>query len=259
MSTADSRKGTRRSIMVIECLVGFAALTAGLLFIARPDGSLLGMARATLSGTAFSDYLVPGILLVLVVGGGTLAAAAAVALRTRNAAEIVLASGATLVVFEIVEEAMVGVNLQQPLVGLLGLALIALSFRLAGPMQAAEVELAGDVVTIRFPGASAFLAFKRPLVIPLAHISRVDRAAHGPDEQVQGFLGLGTWWPGAIGATRFHHAAGRVFWNVSDPANAIVLHLEQEHYSRMVIDVADPDGTVGAVRAALARRTRSAA
>ena len=50
-----------------------------------------------------------------------------------------------------------------------------------------------------------------------------------------------------------------MFLNVSDPANAIVVQLEQEHYSRLVIDVADPDRTIATVRAAIARQTRSAA
>lgn len=259
MSSGNSQTGTRMTIMVIEALVGIAALIAGLLFIVRPDGSLLGMARSTLSETAFSDYVVPGILLVIVVGGGTLVAACAVGLRTRNAAEIVLGSGAMLVFFELVESALIGLNPQQPLIAFLGLVLMALSLRLAGPMQAAQVELVGHRVMVRFPGASALLAFRRPLEIPLAHVHQVDRATHGPDEQWQGFLGLGTWLPGVVGAPRFHHASGRVFWNVSDPANAIVVQLQKEHYSRLVIDVADPDGTIATVRAAIAGQTRTAA
>jgi hypothetical protein len=245
--------------MVIECLVGIAALVAGILFIVRPDGSLLGMSKSSLSATAFSDYLVPGILLAVVVAGWTLAAAAAVFLLTRNAAEVVLGSGAMLVFFELVESALVGFNPQQPMIAFLGLVLIALSLRLAGPMEAAEVALAGDKVVIRFPGASILLAFKRPLEIPLRHIIAVDRATHGPEEQWHGFLGFGRWLPGIAGAPRFHHTSGRVFWNVSDRANALVVQLQQEHYSRLVIDVADPDGTIATVRAAIARQAHSAA
>ena len=252
MSSGASQKGTRMTIVVIEGLVGIAALIAGLLFIVRPDGSLLGMPRGTLSGTGFRDYLVPGILLVVVIAGVTLLGAGAVGLRTRNAAELVLAGGATLVLFEGVEEALIGFSPERPIVVLLGLVLIALSLRLAGPMEAAHLELAGDTLVIGFPGASALLAFKRPLAIPLAHVVQVDRATHGPEERLEGFLGLGTWLPGVVGAPRFRHGGGRAFWNVSDPANAIVVQLEQEHYSRLIVDVADPDGTIAAVRAAIA-------
>ncbi len=252
MSGQSSQKGTRVTIMVIEGLVGIAALIAGLLFIVRPDGSLLGMSRGTLSASGFRDYLVPGILLVVVIASGTLLAACAVGLRTRNAAEIVLVSGGMLILFEGVEEALIGFSPERPLVVILGLALIALSMLLSWPMQAAQIELAADTLVIRFPGSSALLAFKRPLAIPLAHVQQVDRATHGPDEQWEGFLGLGTLLPGIVGAPRFHHASGRVFWNVSDPANAIVFRLEAEHYSRLVIDVADPDGAIATVRAAIA-------
>ena len=246
-------------IVVIEGLVGIAALVAGLLLVVRPDGSLLGMARGTLSATGFGDYLVPGILLVIVVAGGTLLAAGAVGLRTRNAAELVLASGAMLLLFEGVEEALIGFSPERPLIVLLGLVLIALSLRLAGPIRPAQIEVAADTLVVRFPGSSALLTFKRPLAIPLAHVRKVDRATHGPDEQWEGFLGLGPWLPGVIGAPRFRHASGRVFLNVSDPANAIVVQLEQEHYTRLVVDVADPDGAIATVRAAIAGQTRSAA
>jgi hypothetical protein len=259
MSGQYSQKGTRVTVMVIEGFVGIAALIAGLLFIVRPDGSLLGMARGTLSTTSFSDYLVPGILLVVVVASGTLLAACAVGLRTRNAAEIVLASGAMLLLFEGVEEALIGFSPERPIIVILGLVLIALSMQLAGPMRAAQIELAGDTLVVRFPGSSALLAFKRPLSIPLAHVRQVVRATHGPEEQWKAFLGLGTWLPGVLGAPRFRHATGRVFWNVSDPANAIVVQLEQEHYSRLVVDVADPDGTIATVRAAIAVQAPHAA
>ena len=259
MSGGNSQRGTRVTIMVIEALVGLAAVIAGLLFIVRPDGSLLGMSTVSLSTSGFSDYLVPGVLLVVLVGGGTLVAALAVGLRTRNAAEMVLASGVLLLLFEGIEQALIGFSPQQSLIVLFGLVLIALSFLLAGPMQAAEVDILGDRLRIRFPGSSAFLTFKRPLEIPLAHISQVDRATPAPKDALQSPLGLGSWLPSVIGAPRFRHAGGRVFWNVSDPANAIMVQLRQEHYSRLVIDVTDPDETVAAVRAAVAQQSRNVA
>jgi hypothetical protein len=46
---------------------------------------------------------------------------------------------------------------------------------------------------------------------------------------------------------------------MDDPANAIMVQLEQEQYSRLVIDVTDPARTIATVRAAIAGQTRSAA
>ena len=146
MSGEDSQKGTRMTIMVIEGLVGIAALIAGLLFIVRPDGSLLGMARGTLS-----DHRVQRLPRAGHPARGRR--------RRRDASRglcswpadaqcrrTVLASGAMLLLFEGVEEALIGFSPERPLIVLLGLVLIALSLRLAGPMRAAQIELAGDSV-----------------------------------------------------------------------------------------------------------------
>ncbi|HVC40895.1 MAG TPA: hypothetical protein VND54_02845 [Candidatus Saccharimonadales bacterium] len=259
MRTDTIQKGTRLTVMVIEGVLGIAAVSAGLLFIAQPDGSLLGMSTATLTTTPFSDYTVPGVLLALVVGGGTLLAAWAVRRRARNAAELVLASGMMLVFFELVEEVLIGLNPQQPVIVFAGVVLIALALRLAGPMQAAEVALTDGNVTVRFPGASALLEFKRPLEIPIDHVLGVERASEEAREQRQGIFGLGAWLPSVITAPRFHHPRGSMLWNVSDPANAIVIELREDHHSRVVIDVADPDETIATIRAAIAGRTLSAA
>jgi hypothetical protein len=52
-------------------------------------------------------------------------------------------------------------------------------------------------------------------------------------------------------AGSFHHEGDRVFWDVHDPATAMVIHLADERYARLVIGVDDPEGTVAAIRRAL--------
>ena len=42
-----------------------------------------------------------------------------------------------------------------------------------------------------------------------------------------------------------------MFWDVHDPAKAVVIHLADERYARLVIGVEDPERTVAAVRRAL--------
>jgi hypothetical protein len=46
----------------------------------------------------------------------------------------------------------------------------------------------------------------------------------------------------------------RVFWDVHDPAKAVVIHLADERYARLVIGVDDPAATVAAIRRALGTR-----
>jgi hypothetical protein len=54
-----------------------------------------------------------------------------------------------------------------------------------------------------------------------------------------------------IVAGTFHHEGNRVFWDVHDPAKAVVIHLADERYARLVIGVDDPAATVAAIRRAL--------
>ncbi len=258
MSIAASTKGTRRAIIAIESVVGVAALVAGSLCIARPNGALMGMSTSSLSRTPFSDYTVPGILLIVAIGGGTLAAAASVLRRAREAAEIVLISGVMLVLFELVEEALIGYNAQQALITLIGLILIALSLRLAGPMAPADLVVEGGRLIVSFPGASAFLAFRRPLDIPLHHIVGAQRAREDDAEPWLRFS-LGHWLPSSITAGRARHHGGRVFWNVSDPDRAITISLRDERFLHIVVDVSDPDRALGAIRHTLAEQGRNAA
>ena len=125
----------RLTVMTMEGFVSVAALIAGLLFIVQPDGSLLGVTPSLLSGTPFSDYTVPGLLLLLVVGCGTLLAAASVYWHSQSACDLVMSTGFMLVVFEVVEGMLIGFNPQQALIGLVGVALIALAFRLPGSVR----------------------------------------------------------------------------------------------------------------------------
>ena len=255
----DAKRGTRLAIMIVESTVGAAALVTGLLFILRPNGSIIGISTSTLSATPFSDFTAPGVLLVFVVGGWTLLAAYSVARRTRNAAEVVLVSGVMLVIFELVEEALIGFNPQRPLIVLIGLALIALSLRLAGPMVAAEVELAGGNLVVRFPGASALLAFKKPLEVPLTHVVGAECVGADTSGRGRGFLSLGTWLPGVITAGRAHRHGGRVFWNVSNPDRAIEIFLRGERYSRLIVDVTDPDQVIAVIHQGIAGQAHGAA
>jgi hypothetical protein len=57
--------------------------------------------------------------------------------------------------------------------------------------------------------------------------------------------------PGVIVAGTFHHEGDRVFWDVHDPAGAVVIHLPDERYVRLVVGVDNPAATVAAIGRAL--------
>src|SRR5215469_18121271 len=68
-------KGIRIALIVIEAFIGLAAIGGGIALLtgAFPAQWLL---VAWLQGTPFSDYTIPGLILLIVVGGGMLLAAA---------------------------------------------------------------------------------------------------------------------------------------------------------------------------------------
>jgi len=56
-------------LCVLHIFLGINGLTGGLLLIIKPDGSLLGMQMDLLNNSPFSNYLIPGVLLLLFLGG----------------------------------------------------------------------------------------------------------------------------------------------------------------------------------------------
>jgi hypothetical protein len=120
-------------------------------------------------------------------------------------------------------------------------------------MAMARVEVAGDQLTVQLEGMDKLWTFKSRLEIPLAHVTD----AEADPEVVRGWKGWrgpGAQVPGVIVAGIFHHQGDRVFWDVHDPAKAVVIHLADERYARLVIGVDDPAATMAAIRRALGTR-----
>ena len=52
-------------------------------------------------------------------------------------------------------------------------------------------------------------------------------------------------------AGTFYQHGKRVFWDVHNPENTVVIELRDERYDELIVEVADPQLTVEQVRAAL--------
>jgi hypothetical protein len=61
----------------------------------------------------------------------------------------------------------------------------------------------------------------------------------------------GTSIPGVITAGTFYQDGKRVFWDVHNPENTVVIELEDDRYDELIIEVADPKAAVELVEAAL--------
>jgi hypothetical protein len=114
----------------------------------------------------------------------------------------------------------------------------------------ATVDIHGSDLVISVKGLDRLWTFKSQLTIPLAHV-RGATADPGIASEPKGRRSPGTHIPGAIVAGTFVHDGERIFWDVHDPARAIVIELHDETYRRLVVEVDDPRATVGLVERAI--------
>ncbi|HEX7604650.1 MAG TPA: flavodoxin domain-containing protein [Polyangiaceae bacterium] len=120
-----------RAAIVSLCLAaGLTAMGGGAVLVASPDGSLLQMPLWMLEHSPFHDFLVPGLLLLLVVGAGNTWSAMLHLRRSDNAPMASAVTGMGLVVWILVEIAMLrSFHPLQAAYLLLGVAITGVSFR----------------------------------------------------------------------------------------------------------------------------------
>ena len=107
-----------------------------------------------------------------------------------------------------------------------------------------ELAVGEGKLTMHVQGADKLWAFKSSLEIPLVHIAgiRADpEIAHG---WWHGVRLPGTNVPGVITAGTFYQDGKRVFWDVHNPANTVVITLRDERYDELVVEVANPQAAV---------------
>lgn len=115
------------------------------------------------------------------------------------------------------------------------------------------VTVEDDRVRFEVQGWDKLWAFKSQLEIPLAHIEsvRVDpEAARG---WWHGLRLPGTQIPGVITAGTFFQCGDMVFYDVHDPEQTVVIELKHERYTRLVIEVEDPQRVVTSLGASIGR------
>ena len=119
----------QRALVALELVTGVAGLVGGVLLAAAPDGSLLRADPATLAGSPFSDWRVPGVLLAGLVGGGFLLAGWRQWRGHRYARELSMAAGVGLVCFEAAELAWLGFQPLEAVFAVVGATIVVLAWR----------------------------------------------------------------------------------------------------------------------------------
>jgi hypothetical protein len=114
-----------------------------------------------------------------------------------------------------------------------------------------DLSISDGNLVLHVRGADQLWAFKSSLEIPLVHIAevRADPAiAHG---WWHGLRMPGTNIPGVLTAGTFYHDGKRVFWDVHNPENTVVIGLRDERYNELIVEVADPKAAVELVQTTL--------
>ena len=103
-----------------------------------------------------------------------------------------------------------------------------------------EVTVADGKVLFEVKGADKLWALKSRLEIPLTHIRGVRADPSAARGWWHGIRAPGTSLPGVITAGTFYQHGKRIFWDVHDPEQTIVVELKDERYDELVIEVAVP-------------------
>ena len=114
-----------------------------------------------------------------------------------------------------------------------------------------EVELTLDALVVHVQGMDQLWALKSRLKIPLAHVVDAEVDPEVARGWQKGIRASDTHMPGVITAGTFYQEGERVFWDVHDPEKTVVIHLKDERYARLVIEVDEPPATAAAIQSAL--------
>lgn len=115
----------------------------------------------------------------------------------------------------------------------------------------ATIQIHGDSLVVAMHGFDKVLALKSTVTIPLEHVLSVEQNLAEASAVWHGFK-IGTGIPGVLTAGSFFSKGEWTFWDVRDPAQAVIIRLAHEHYSRLVVGVDDPQATLRLTRQALA-------
>jgi hypothetical protein len=116
-----------------------------------------------------------------------------------------------------------------------------------------DLSISGGNLVLHVRGADKLWALKSSLEIPLEHIAEITAdptIAHG---WWHGLKMPGTNIPGVLTAGTFYHDGKRVFWDVHNPENTVVIGLRDERYNELIVEVVDPKAAVEMVKAVVPR------
>src|ERR1022692_4464971 len=110
-------------------------------------------------------------------------------------------------------------------------------------------EIVDEMLHLHVEGMDKVWAFKSQLSIPLKHITSIRLDQEVAKEWFHGLKMPGTAIPGIITAGTFYQDGKRVFLDIHNPKEVVIISLSDEHFSELVVEVQNPGSFVKEVRA----------
>jgi hypothetical protein len=117
-----------------------------------------------------------------------------------------------------------------------------------------DLSVAEGKLVLHVLGIDQLWALKSTLEIPLEHIAGLRADPSIARGWWHGIRMPGTQIPGLLTAGTFYQHGKRIFWDVHNPDNTVVIDLHDERYNELIVEVADPDAAVRLVESYLPRK-----
>lgn len=129
MQQTTDQRWYHPALGAVLAFVALGAIVGGFGLVSSPDGSNLGMSTSILRGTPFTDFTIPGLLLLVVIGIGSGVGALIVFCRHYWSGVSGMLFGGALLIWITVQVLMLGlVSWMQPVYWLLGAAELLLGY-----------------------------------------------------------------------------------------------------------------------------------
>jgi len=117
---------------VLQIFIGITAVQGGFGLVSDPSGNKMHVPLELLRNSPFINYLIPGLILLIVNGVGNVLAGIVTFFRTRYTGNLAMFLGVFLTLYMTIEVWFIGLlNLSQPLYFILGLVELILGFKLS--------------------------------------------------------------------------------------------------------------------------------
>ncbi|MFX0067290.1 MAG: hypothetical protein ACFFC7_34635 [Candidatus Hermodarchaeota archaeon] len=115
----------------LQVFIGLTAIIGGFGLVSDPSGTRMDIPLEWLGNSPFTNYLIPGLVLLIINGGGNFSAGIVTVLRNRYAGEIAVLMGTFLVFYMMTEIWFIGLRtFLQPLYFILGVTELMLGWKL---------------------------------------------------------------------------------------------------------------------------------